>query len=162
MTAYLDDAWFEGAFNALTDTLRADSRTKRDMIQFLFDEGFWDSEKLQWQAAEARFNACLNRNKADAFFKLSEIWALMKRFNRHAFFLAMAEDLGFEVRLKPTTERVQELLASLLEANERMEQECARQRAQLERITGADVASNTVVLHPGRQKPHFSRADRAC
>jgi hypothetical protein len=162
MSTYLDDAWFEGAFNALNDTLRVDARMKHEMIQFLLDEGLWDAEKLQWTAAEARFNSCLNRNKVDSFFKLSEIWALMKRFNRFGIFLAMADDLGFEVRLKPTAERVHELLASMLETNERLEQEYARQRVQLERITSTPIPTNVVPRHPGTHKPLFSRADQAC
>lgn len=46
---FLDDT---RAYEALQETFRVDTRTRRDMIQFLFDEGFWDPDKLTWEAAE--------------------------------------------------------------------------------------------------------------
>lgn len=80
--------------------LAADGHQRKVMIQFLFDEGFWDAEKLTWDAAIARWNDNLNPGKS-AFWKNSELWALMSRFGRHHLFLAMADDLGYECAAGP-------------------------------------------------------------
>lgn len=155
---FLDDTWFERAFEALQETFRVDGRVRRDMIQFLFDEGFWDPGKLGWEAAEKRFAACLNRHKTDTNFKLGEVWALMKRFDRHHFALAMLEDLGYECRRKATAERQQDLLERALDALDRYESIAAGLRAELGRI-----ATGTVVVQEARptglERPTFSRAD---
>lgn len=116
----VDKLWMQRGLDALEEMFRVDDATKRDMIQFLFDEGFWDSSSLKWSAAVVRFNDCLNPGK-DRFFKLAELWALAKAFHRHQLLHAMAEDLGYyPVRERPSEERRQELLARIAAAEERM------------------------------------------
>lgn len=149
---WIDESWLRSAFHALEATLKVDPRLKRDMIQFLFDEGFWNPETLEWSSAEARFNGCLNPNKSD-FFKIGEAWALMKRFGRHELFLAMADDLGYEVRRKPTEERRLELLERIALATERCETACTTASAELIRLERADDPKVTRLPGP---KPHFS------
>lgn len=158
--SYLDDSWFERAFEALQETLRVDKRMKKDMLDFLFAEGFWDSEKLSWENGMTRFDGCLNRNKTDTNFKVSELWALMKRFGRHHLFLAMAEDLGYEVRLKPTEERRQELAARTLDYLERLDSAAIALRADYERMFYGTVHEPQSRPHGG-PRPSFSRGDRA-
>lgn len=117
--AWVTPDWQQRGLNALRATLDVDSATKRDMIEFLFATGLWDREKLSWQAAVTRFNACLNPDKGD-FFKLAEVWVLMKRFHRFDLLYAMAEDLGFApLQERPTEARRQQLLERLAEAHER-------------------------------------------
>lgn len=153
---WINEAWLRDAFEALEQTLKVDSRLKREMIQFLFDEGFWDEKKLGWQAAEARFNACLNPAKSDAFFKLGEAWALMKRFNRHQFFLAMADDLGYEVRRKPTEERRQELLERIAVVTESCARQLEASNAELARL-GDPAHDPRPAALPGAPRPAFSK-----
>ncbi len=154
--AWTTQAWLREALASLKRTLDVDARTKNEMVQFLLDEGFWDKEKLSsWESAIAKFNSCLNPNKAE-FFKVGELWALSKRFARHDLFLAMAADLGYEVRRIPTPERHQALLEELsglqaqhLEAFERI----STQLAQLQVTAAAPPA-----LPLGRDgMAHFSR-----
>lgn len=130
---WIDESWLRMAFEALQESLRVDPRARQDMIQFLLDEGFWDGEKLTFPAAETRFANCLNPNKSE-FFKLGEIWALMKRFGRHQLLLAMADDLGYELRRKPTEERRQELLERIATASENCERAVSAASAELARI----------------------------
>lgn len=151
--AFIDDTWLRNAFMALRSTFDVDNKTKALMVQFLFDEGFWQADRLSWDAAIARFNACLNPNKTE-YFKMGEIWALMARFGRHELFLAMAEDLGYELRVKPTEERRQELLERIANSTERLEAEIGSARAALERLT-INPPPPLQVLHPG-QKARFS------
>jgi hypothetical protein len=73
---YIDATWMQKGLDALNDTFCVDAQTQREMIQFLFDEGFWDKGKLSWSAAEQRFNDCLNVRRPQ-FFKIAEVWALM-------------------------------------------------------------------------------------
>lgn len=157
--SWLDDSWAEMAYAALVETLKVDKHLQKEMIQFLLDEGFWDESKLTWVAAVARFNGCLNRNKAE-FFKLGELWALMKRFGRHQFFLAMAEDLGYECRRKPTEERQQELLERANESIERYETELNAFRAELARLND-DSAPRSARAASSRPRPMMSMAERA-
>ena len=161
MSAFLDDPWFERAFEALQEALRVEKRLQKEMIQFLFDEGFWDPDKLTWEAAATRFVGCLNRSKTDTNFKLSEIWALMKRFGRHHVFLAMADDLGYEVRLKPTEERRQDLLERAVTLLERLDDASTALRGDIERLVSGEVHDPSPRAHGG-PRPSFSRADRAC
>lgn len=130
---WIDAMWVQRGLDALHATLDVDTATKRDMIEFLFDEGFWDRERLSWEGAQARFNACLNPNKTE-FFKLGEIWALSKRFRRCALVRAMADDLGFALRPVPTDERRHELLARLLDAQERLSLLLAETAGELKRL----------------------------
>ncbi|WP_243350851.1 phage regulatory CII family protein [Stenotrophomonas acidaminiphila] len=134
---WTDEAWLRSAFAALKQTLDVDARTRNEMVQFLLDEGFWDKDKLTtWESAVAKFNSCMNPNKAE-FFKIGELWALMKRFGRHQLFLAMAADLGYEVRRVPTEERREQLLEQLTQANEQHALVLARIAAALEQLNAA-------------------------
>lgn len=155
--AWIDDAWVRKAFDALRDTLDVDRHLKKQMIEFLLEEGFWDSSKLDWDSAVARFNSCLNPSK-DVYFKLGELWALMKRFGRHQLFLAMADDLGYDVRLRSTEERRQQLLERIALALESCEQVTAETTAELARLTADGHAAPAVAqLVPLSQRPRFSR-----
>lgn len=129
---WLDAAWMQRGLSALRNTLDSDS--KDQMITFLFETGFWDKESLTWEAAVARFNACLNPQKANVNFKVAELWALMKQFDRHEFFHAMADDLGYEIRRKSSNERViesNERLAAAIEENTRALAEASSARKAL-------------------------------
>ena len=154
--AFINENWLESALGAMRATFDVDTKTKTLMVQFLLDEGFWDSERLTWEAAIARFNSCLNPNKSE-FFKMGEIWALMSRFGRHQLFHAMAEDLGYELRIIPTEERRQLLLERIATCSERFETEFAAARSGLERLTNTLPAA-VPRIHPG-QKAHFSVGD---
>ncbi|MDR1076100.1 MAG: hypothetical protein LBL59_07370, partial [Xanthomonadaceae bacterium] len=116
--AIVTDSWMAGAFAALKATLDVDARLKGEMIQFLLEEGFWDKNRLSWDAAVARFNAGLNPNKPE-YFKIGELWALMAKFGRHQLFHAIAADLGYEVREIPTEQRRHDLLRQLTVAEQR-------------------------------------------
>lgn len=152
---WLDPTWMQMGIDALREALSVEPRMKRDMIQFLIDEGFWESSKADeakaWDAAQTRFNHCLNPSRPE-FFKLSELWALSKRFGRHQFFLAMAHDLGYEVRLRPTEERRQELLERVALAYERAGMVREAVLAEIERMDGAsiDAAPEPGILAGGR------------
>lgn len=154
--AFIDDTWLRTAFTSLRATFDVDNKTKQLMVQFLLDEGFWQADKLSWEAAIARFNGCLNPNKAE-FFKMGEIWALMARFGRHELFHAMAADLGYELRVIPTEERRQQLLERIASSTERLEIEIGSARAALDRLT-INPPAPLQVVHPG-QKAHFSHGD---
>lgn len=151
---WLDDQWFTGAGEALREMMEISPQAKRDMIQFLLDEGFWDAERLSWEAAVTRFNACLNPNKRDATFKVSELWALAKRFDRHQLFVAIMHDLGYEVRIRPTEERRQALLERIAVATEQCAKAIAGAQAELGRIDQAPAAPRV----PAAQRHHFSKA----
>jgi len=109
-----DNAWFsrdwvQRGVEVLKAMLDQSEERKAEMIQFLFDVGLWDETKLTWLAATSRFNACLSPSKPE-YFKTAELWALMKRFDVHDLFLAMADDLGYRVTRIPTDERRLQLL----------------------------------------------------
>ncbi|WP_333676775.1 hypothetical protein [Dyella sp.] len=137
---WLDTEWQQHGLDALRATLDVDTRQRNEMIQFLMDEGFWDAEKLSWDGAIARWNDCLNPGK-NSFFKIGELWALTKRFGRHDLFLAMAEDLGYEVRLRPTEERRQALVAQLVDVLKRNEAAISAARSELSRLHSGDTPS---------------------
>lgn len=130
---FLDVSWHQRGLDALKETLDVDARGKQQMIEFLFDEGFWDRETLSHKAALARFNAALNPAQP-GFFKTSELWALMKRFQRFALLQAMVEDMGFALMPLPTEARRQDLMLRLAEALERNTTAMDAARAELERI----------------------------
>lgn len=133
-----DPEWLQRSLDALRATLDVEPSLKQEMIQFLFDEGFWNAGSLSPAAATVRFNACLNPGKPE-FFKLSELWALMKRFQRYELLLAMCEDMGFErPRLIPTAMRRQVLMERLAIGQERLANELASIRAELERLDDVD------------------------
>jgi len=137
---WLDAEWQQRGLEALRAMLDVDTRTRNEMIQFLMDEGCWDAEKLSWDGAIARWNDCLNPGKS-SFFKIGEVWALMKRFGRQELFLAMAEDLGYDVRPKPTEERRQALVAQLIETLKRNEAAISAARSELSRLHSSDTPS---------------------
>jgi hypothetical protein len=114
---WLSDGWHQKALNALKGTLDVNPDFKRAAIQFLYDEGFWDSVSLTWAAAESRYNNCLNPGRPECF-KNVELWALQKRFQRFAWLQAMATDCGFELRPIPTAERRQQALIRLVDGVE--------------------------------------------
>lgn len=129
---WVDATWTRRGLAALHAMLDVDDHTRKAMIQFLFDEGFWDAHKLTWDAAIAKWNDGKNPGKP-GFFKVGELWALAARFERHQLFLAMAEDLGYEVRRAPTEERRQLLLERMATAVETCEQTLNTARTELAR-----------------------------
>lgn len=153
---FLDDDFFDAMGEALQETLRVDKHLKREMIQFLMDEGFWDKD-MKWASAVARFDACLNPTKAE-YFKISELCALMKRFDRHHLFLAMGKLLGYDMRRMATIERVQSLLEDILEKlNDREDK-----TASLRNLVEGALAGNIEQLIPSAdRRGKFSRAERA-
>lgn len=154
---HVDEVWMQRGLDALEEMFRVDDATKRDMIEFLFNEGFWNKEQLKWEAAVARFNDCLNPNKPK-FFKLAELWALMKAFRRHGLLHAMGEDLGYQpLRVAPTEARRQELLERIAVAHECLLAEYQRARAELPELTPTTAP---VRIHPAFHEGHggFSRA----
>jgi hypothetical protein len=143
---WLDATWMQRGLSALRNTLDADS--KDQMIQFLFDTGLWDPEILTGDAAIARFNSGLNPAKVTVNFKLCEIWALMRHFDRHELFHVMADDLGYEIRKKSSNERViesNERLARAIENSNRLLAEAAGDKA---RLTAPQTVSR---IHPAIQ-----------
>jgi len=148
---WLTAQWVQRGLDALKATLDTSAELKSEMIEFLFEAGFWDSSKLSFPAATARFNACMNPERRSEFFKVGEIWALMKRFNRHQFFLAMADDLGYRVERIPTDElrlRAMERIADALE-----EHNTIQQRA-LEQVTDATAIINQLETAGPKQRIH--------
>jgi hypothetical protein len=144
---WTDPTWMQQGLDALRSTLDTDPAMRRDMVQFLLDEGFWSTDTLRtWDSAVARFNSCLNPHKSE-FFKLSELWALMKRFHRHQLFLAMAADLGYEVRPLPTEARRQALLERIAVGLERCGWERDAVHAELARLE-AHVAAPGPRIEP--------------
>ena len=133
MSNWLDAAWMQRGLDALRDTLDVNADVKRQMIEFLFDSGLWDRSKLTYDAAVTKFNANMNPEKAGNW-KQSEIWALMRRFERYQLFYAMADDFGFEVRKKATTERVQELLERIAKCGETYNRTIAECGGDLRRL----------------------------
>lgn len=154
---HVDDDFLEFAYEALQETIPADRHVRKDMIQFLLDEGFWPAE-MKWESAVARFNACLNRGKAE-YFKVSELWALMRRFGRHQLFLSMAEDLGYEVRKRTDIERVQMLYEEILGKLDARDSEDRQLRARADALlTGLQAAAPRAASAGGRGRVHLSRA----
>jgi hypothetical protein len=148
---YIDATWMQKGLDALNETFCVDDATRRDMIQFLFDEGFWDTEKLTWSAAVTRFNECLNPRRPQ-FFKFAEIWALMKRFRRYALLHAMVEDLEFQpLRPQPTESRRQDLLERIARAEEQHVALVKAARAELGRLDADPPAR--------RMNPAFTEGD---
>lgn len=156
----IDETWLRRAFNAMQSMLDVDVRTRNAMIQFLIDEGFWSAEKLSnFDSAIAKWNACKNPQKSE-FFKVSELWALALRFERHDLFAAIVEDLGYEpLRRRPTEERRQDLLQRIADVTERQQQEIAQLHAALARLAPAVPAAEPVI--PG-SRPSFSLGSASC
>jgi hypothetical protein len=130
---WVDAEWTRRGLAALHAMLDVDDHTRKAMIQFLFDEGFWNPDKLTWDAAIAKWNDAKNPAKP-GFWKVGELWALALRFERHQLFLAVMENLGYEVRRTPTEERRQLLLERMAAAVERCEQTLSTARTELARM----------------------------
>lgn len=152
-----DAVWVQRGLDALKATLDVDPVLKQQMIDFLLEEGFWDRRKLSDAGARARFNACLNPGKPD-FFKLSEIWALMKRFRRYELLHAMCADMGFEA---PVQIPVRERRAELIRRQHQLRQACDAELAEVERLLeqldqeeGAEPDQRQGVrIHPAVREP---------
>lgn len=151
--AFIDEVWLRKAHRALKETLEVDDQTKRQMVQFLLDEGFWDANSLKWESAVARFNDNNNPTKA-SYWKIGEVWALMLRFGRHDLAHAIAESLGYELRPIPTEERRQALLHNAVSLLERLHLESAELRQAIERLATAPLERPIPALAGGRA--HFS------
>lgn len=154
----VDPKWMQRGWEALRETFNVDGATKRDMIQFLLDEGFWHKDRLTWEGAEKRFNDCINPTR-DTFFKLVELWALMKQFRRFHLLEVMADDLGFRPLVQmPTEERRLELLERIAAAEEQMLAVVGPARAELDKLDAAPE----VRVHPAFQENRggFSRPDK--
>jgi len=152
-----DAVWVQRGLDALKLTLDVDPVLKQQMIDFLLEEGFWDRRRLSDAAARTRFNACLNPGKPD-FFKLSEIWALMKRFRRYELLYAMCADMGFE---PPVQIPVRERRAELIRRQQQLRQERDAELAEVERLLqqldveeGADADERpSLRIHPAVREP---------
>ena len=141
---WLDAAWMQRGLDALKEALDVGPELKKQMIEFLFESGLWDDEKLSFDAAIAKFNDSLNPEKPRRFSP-SEVWALSRRFDRHQFFLAQADDLGYEVRKKPTEERRQDLLERIALASEQHNRNMELWMGDLKRLDGSGPALR---VHP--------------
>lgn len=153
--SYIDETWLRKAFQSLREVVDVDDHTRRKMIQFLMDEGFWDST-LKWETAEAKWNSCKNPNKSE-FFKIGEIWALMLRFGRYQLFQAMADSFGAQIVWLPTEARRQAVLERLADSYDRFELDQAAARAELERLATAPIEPRAPGVVPG-SRAQFSAA----
>lgn len=151
---FIDDVWLRRAHQALTAVFDVDDRTRNDMIQFLFDEGFWDPEKLSHASALSRWRANLNPAKEE-FWKVSEVWAISVRFRRPQLLLAWADSMGYEVRELPSDERRQELLQRAVELLEGLEAAHAELQSDLARLSAPATKEHLPSL-PG-SRPSFSK-----
>lgn len=147
---WVDAHWSARGLAALKATLGdVDSHTRKAMVQFLLDEAFWDADKLTWDGAIARWNDCLNPGKP-AFFKLAELWALMRRFERHDVFHAMAADLGYETRRVPTEERRLAAIERMAAAVDTCEAALAAARTELAHLHHGDPPNASARGQGGR------------
>lgn len=153
---FIDEKWLRRAHQALAEMFAVNDKTRDEMIQFLFDEGFWDPEKLSWEGALAKWRANLNPSKGE-FWKISEVWALGLRFRRHHLLRAMADSLGYEIREVPTEVRKQELMERAVELLEEMEAARAELLAELARLTATPVREHLAT--PPGVRPSFSQRD---
>ncbi len=150
----ISQLWDEMGQRALNDTFDRSPERKKEMVQFLFDNGFWSEDKLDWKSALSRFNDCLNPRKP-YYFKIGEAWALMKRFGNHDLFLAMAADLGYEVRAIPTEERRMALMEKVQRSLESHEEAMRNLSAELALL--GDVDGRAGAAQRGRASdPEFT------
>jgi len=157
---WIDAAWSARGLAALHAMLDVDDHTRKAMIQFLFDEGFWDAHRLTWDAAVSKWNDAKNPGKP-GFWKIGELWALALRFERHHLFLAVMEDLGYEVRRTPTEERRQLLLERMTAAVESCEQTLNTARTELARLRLSTVPRDVAPRLGDAAPLRFSRDDDA-
>jgi hypothetical protein len=150
-----DTRWGLRALTALERTIP--KKRKKEFVHFMFASGFWDSDKLTFDAAVTRVNECLRTDPDKRqFFKLTEIWAWMKHSGEHALFQEMGADLHYRVDRIPTNELVAELLSRidgrLIDAKTAFD-DAASLRSELVAIT-----SSQHVETAGEQRPvRFSR-----
>lgn len=145
---WVNKEWVQRGLNALGEMLDVDGALKRDMIEFLFETGLWDSTKLTHEAAIAKWNANLNPS-TNAFFKIGEVWALSKRFERFHLLHAMAEDCGFDLRRQPTEERRQHALEQLVEELKRSNDIAQHAHTLLSQL---DTGGAPLRIHPAVQE----------
>jgi hypothetical protein len=155
---WIDAAWSARGLAALHAMLDVDDHTRKAMIQFLFDEGFWDAHRLTWDAAVSKWNDGKNPSKP-GFFKFGELWALALRFDRHQLFLAVMEDLAYEVRRTPTEERRQLLLERMTAAVESCEQTLNTTRTELARLRLSTGPRDATARSSDAAPLRFSRDD---
>lgn len=155
---WIDAAWSARGLAALHAMLDVDDHTRKAMIQFLFDEGFWDAHKLTWDAAVAKWNDGKNPGKP-TFFKIGELWALALRFDRHQLFLVIMEDLGYEVRRTPTEERRQLLLERMTDAVVSCEQTLNTARTELARLRLGSTPREVMPRQRNAAPVRFDRDD---
>lgn len=159
-SSFVDAAWMQRGLDALREAFDTNAALKSQMVQFLFDAGFWDANRLHWDAAITRFNQCMNPSRSDVNFKLAEVWALTKRFRRYALFFAMCDDLGFErPRQIPTEARHQQLLERTADAIEALAENLAYVRGEFERL---GVPDPTTRIHPGLREGGSFSVDEIC
>lgn len=153
---WLTPAWFARYMDALAETVGGPDERKVEMIQFLFDAGFWDATKLSFPAAVSRFNACLNPGRAE-FFKLGEVFALMRRFDRHELFHAIAADLGYQVERIPTDARrlraLERIATALERRNELLEASAEETADALAELQREQSAGHALRIHPALSEP---------
>jgi len=152
---YIDDVWLRRAHQTLAALFDVDDRTRNEMIQFLFDEGFWDPAKLSHENAITRWRANLNPTKGE-FWKISEVWALSMRFRRPQLLQAFAGSMGYELREIPTEERRQALLQRAVDLLEGLDAARAELQADMQRLA-APPPKEHLVTPPGT-RPQFSIA----
>ena len=150
--SYIDDVWLRRAHQCLAAVFDVDDRTRNDMIQFLFDEGFWDPKKLSHEAALARWRANLNPTKGE-FWKLSEVWALSMRFRRPQLLQAWADSMGYALTEIPTEARRQELLQRTVDLLERLDAQREELVSDLQRLA-APAPKEHLAAPPGT-RPAF-------
>ncbi len=142
---WITPEWQQRGFRALQDMLDVSQDLKRDMVQFLLDSGLWDHARLSWESALARWHACLNPGRPETF-KLVELWALAKRFDRPQLLEALAADLGFELRRLPSEERKLIVRERLLQELQRSNEICQQ---------ALDELAGTVRPRPVRVRAEF-------
>ncbi len=151
--SFIDETWLRRAHQAVKAVFDVDEHTRNDMIQFLFDEGFWDRDKLDWTAAITKFRGNCNPSKSE-FWKISEVWAISLRFRRPHLMLAMAESMGHATYEIPTEARRQALMTRMVELHERFDEQRAELQADMQRLAVAPVPERLPSV-PG-QRPIFS------
>lgn len=117
---WLDPSWQQRGVDALRADFDVSAQLKREMIEFLFETGLYKTDSLKFDAAVTRFNGCLNPG-SQYMFKLSEVRALSRHFERFESLKLWADDTGHQPLCRvPTEARIAALLeriATALETN---------------------------------------------
>lgn len=157
--AWRDPLWLGRALDALKATLNVDPVTKTEMIRFLITEGFWVGTKLTEEAAHTKFNACMNPGKPE-FFKLTELWVLMKRFQRFDLLHTMVEDLGFEQLVPiPRAVRREDLVQRLEKLRQQRDDEEALLLTELQLLESPETSPGTALDQQGIVRIHPALRD---